>query len=91
MTSVIILHRISTIFHGTIVIDKKVFGNFKFLICEKEIAAQEEVLAALSKKLEENAADYEKYAALYEEKEREEEKLMVLMERWETLALEAGD
>ncbi|MBQ1242256.1 MAG: ABC transporter ATP-binding protein, partial [Oscillospiraceae bacterium] len=60
-------------------------------ICEKEIAAQEQLLAELSAKLEENAADYEKYAVLYEEKEREEEKLMALMERWEELALEAGD
>ena len=60
-------------------------------ICEKEIAAQEQLLAELSAKLEESAADYEKYAALYEEKEREEEKLTALMERWEELALEAGD
>ena len=37
-------------------------------ICEREIAQQEEALAALDARLEEAASDYEKYSALYAEK-----------------------
>ena len=60
-------------------------------ICEREIAQQEEALAALEAQLEEAASDYEKYSALYAEKEAQEQKLTALMERWETLALDAGE
>ena len=60
-------------------------------ICEREIAQQEESLAALDAQLEECASDYEKYSALYAEKETQEQKLADLMERWEALAAEAGE
>ena len=56
-------------------------------ICEREIAQQEEALAALDARLEEA----EKYSALYAEKEAQEQKLTELMERWEALAAEAGE
>ena len=51
----------------------------------------EEALAALDARLEEAASDYEKYSALYAEKEAQEQKLTELMERWEALAAEAGE
>ncbi len=60
-------------------------------ICEREIAAQEAAVAELEKRLEAAASDYEKYAALYEEKTGAEEKLEELMQRWEALAAEAGE
>ncbi|MBQ9460061.1 MAG: ABC-F family ATP-binding cassette domain-containing protein [Oscillospiraceae bacterium] len=60
-------------------------------ICEKEIAAVESEIAALEKRLEEAGSDYEKYAALYEEKTAADTKLEELMERWEALAAEAGE
>ena len=60
-------------------------------VCEREIAAQEAALAALNEKLEAAAADYEKYALLYEEKSAAEAALDELMARWETLAAEAGE
>ena len=60
-------------------------------ICEREISQQEEALAALDARLEEAASDYEKYSALYAEKETQEQKLTELMERWEALAAEAGE
>ena len=60
-------------------------------VCEREIAAQEAAIAALDKQLEEAATDYEKYAALYDEKTAAEAKLDELMPRWEALAQEAGE
>ena len=60
-------------------------------ICEKEIGAQEETIAQLQRQLEESGSDYEKYAALYEEKTRAEQALEALMEKWETLAEQAGE
>ena len=60
-------------------------------IVEREIAAQEAAVAALEQQLEEAASDYEKYAALYEEKTGAETRLEELMTRWETLAQEAGE
>lgn len=60
-------------------------------ICEREIAAQEALVAELDGKLAEAAADYERYAALFEEKTAAEHTLNELMERWETLAAEAGE
>ena len=41
--------------------------------------------------MEESACDYEKYAALYAEKERMDEELLSLMEKWERLSEEAGE
>lgn len=60
-------------------------------ICEREIASQEAAIAELETQLEAAGADYEKYAALYEEKTAAEAKLEELMERWEALAAEAGE
>ena len=60
-------------------------------VCEREIAAREAAIAALDKQLEEAASDYEKYAALYDEKTAAEAKLDELMARWEELAQEAGE
>ena len=54
-------------------------------------AGIEAYLAALDARLEEAASDYEKYSALYAEKEAQEQKLTELMERWEALAAEAGE
>ena len=39
--------------------------------------------------MEANACDYEKYSALYAQKEALDAQLMELMERWEVLAGEA--
>ena len=60
-------------------------------ICEKEIAAQEEAIAQIDKQLAEAGSDYEKYTALYEEKEQAEAALNALMEKWEELAQAAGE
>lgn len=60
-------------------------------ICERDIAAQEEVLAGLNRQLEEAGADYERYTELYTEKTAAEARLSGLMERWEQLAEEAGE
>ncbi len=60
-------------------------------ICERDVAAQETAIAELERRLNEAASDYEKYAALYEEKTAAEAKLGELMERWEALAAEAGE
>ena len=60
-------------------------------VCEKEIAAQEEAIAQLEAQLAEAGSDYEKYTALYEEKEKAEAALNALMEKWEQLAETAGE
>ena len=60
-------------------------------ICEKEIAAQEEAIAQLEAQLTEAGSDYEKYTALYEEKEQAEAALNALLEKWEELAEAAGE
>lgn len=60
-------------------------------ICEKEIATQEEAIAQIDKQLAEAGSDYEKYTALYEEKENAEKALNALMEKWEELAEAAGE
>ena len=60
-------------------------------VCEREIAAQEAAIAELDRQLEEAATDYEKYAALYDEKTAAGAKLDELMARWEELAAEAGE
>jgi len=76
--------------------EKKPKGNHsqqsarrQLTVCEREIAAQEAAVAALDAQLEAAANDYEKYAALYEEKTAAEAKLDALMARWEELAQEA--
>ena len=60
-------------------------------ICEKDIAKMEERMAKLDEEMEIHACDAGKLAELYEEKQGCEEELMVLMERWEELAAEAGE
>ena len=58
-------------------------------ICERDMAKLEEEMAALDRELEANACDYEKYSALYAQKEELDAQLLALMERWEKLAEEA--
>ena len=41
--------------------------------------------------MEAAACDYERYGALYAEKEAMDEELLALMERWEQLSEEAGE
>ena len=60
-------------------------------ICEKEISAQEAAIAQIEQRLEEAGGDYERYSEIYKEKEAAEETLGALMEKWETLAEQAGE
>ena len=50
---------------------------------EREIEKQENAIAELDIKIEENGADYQELAKLYEEKEQAEMLLLDLMEQWE--------
>ncbi|MBR2131423.1 MAG: ABC-F family ATP-binding cassette domain-containing protein, partial [Oscillospiraceae bacterium] len=52
-------------------------------ICERDMAKLEAEIARLDGELAEAACDYEKYSALYAQKEELDEQLLVLMERWE--------
>ena len=60
-------------------------------IVQRDIEKLEEAIAAKEAEMEANACDYEKYGALYAEKEALDEQLMELMEKWEQLAEEAGE
>ena len=60
-------------------------------ICQREIEKLEEAIREKEAELEANACDYEKYSALYSEKEAMDEALLSLMERWEQLSEEAGE
>ena len=60
-------------------------------ICEKEISAQEAAIAEIEQRLEEAGSDYERYSEIYKEKEAAEETLGALMEKWESLAEQAGE
>ena len=60
-------------------------------ICEKEISAQEAAIAEIEQRLEEAGGDYERYSEIYKEKEAAEETLGALMEKWESLAEQAGE
>ena len=60
-------------------------------ICEKDIAKMEERMAKLDEEMEVHACDAGKLNELYAEKQKLEEELMALMERWEELAAEAGE
>ena len=60
-------------------------------ICEKEISAQETAIAEIEQRLEEAGGEYERYSEIYKEKEAAEQKLSELMEKWETLAEQAGE
>ena len=60
-------------------------------IVQREIEKLEETIAAKAAEMEASACDYEKYGALYAEKEAMDEQLLELMEKWEQLAEEAGE
>ena len=60
-------------------------------LCERDIAKIEERVASLEAAMEENACNAERLQELYSEKTAAEEELTALMEKWETLALEAGE
>jgi len=60
-------------------------------ICQREIEKLEETIAKKEAELEQAACDYEKYSALYAEKEELDMQLLELMEKWEQLAEEAGE
>ena len=56
-------------------------------ICEREIAKAETELAELEQKMEQNACDYGKYNAFYQEKQQLEQQLEQMMQRWEELSV----
>ncbi len=58
-------------------------------ICERDMAKLEEEIKALEAEMEASACDYEKYSAVYAQKETLDGQLMELMEKWEALAEEA--
>ena len=58
-------------------------------ICQREIEKLEEAIRAKEAELEAAARDYERYSVLYAEKEKMDEELLALMERWEALSEEA--
>ena len=58
-------------------------------IVQREIDKLEAAIKDKEAELEANACDYEKYSALYAEKEQMDEELLTLMERWEQLSEEA--
>ena len=60
-------------------------------IVQREIEKMEEAIRQKEAELEANACDYEKYSALYTEKEQMDEELLALMEKWEQLSEEAGE
>ncbi len=58
-------------------------------IVQREIDKLEAAIKDKEAELEANACDYEKYSALYAEKEQMDEELLELLERWERLSEEA--
>ena len=50
---------------------------------EREIEKQEQLIAELDDKISKNGADYQELTKLLQEKEKEEERLLDLMEQWE--------
>ena len=50
-----------------------------------------DIAAEIAQRLEEAGGDYERYSEIYKEKEAAEQKLSELMEKWETLAEQAGE
>ena len=59
-------------------------------ICQREIERLEETLKLVEAEMEKNACDYEKYSALYAQKEALDVQILEAMEKWERLAEEAG-
>ena len=60
-------------------------------ICQREMDKLEEAIRQKEAEMEAAACDYERYGALYAEKEAMDEELLALMERWEQLSEEAGE
>ena len=60
-------------------------------ICQREMDKLEEAIRRKEAEMEAAASDYERYGALYAEKEAMDEELLALMERWERLSEEAGE
>ena len=60
-------------------------------ICQREMDKLEEAIRQKEAEMEAAACDYEKYGALYAEKEAMDEELLALMERWEALCEEVGE
>ena len=60
-------------------------------ICQREIDRLEAEARDLEAALEENACDYERYSALYAQKEALDAQILEEMERWEALAEEVGE
>ncbi len=60
-------------------------------ICQREMDKLEEAIRRKGAEMEAAASDYERYGALYAEKEAMDEELLALMERWERLSEEAGE
>ena len=60
-------------------------------ICQREMDKLEEAIRRKEAEMEAAASDYERYGALYAEKEAMDEELLALMERWEQLSEEAGE
>ena len=58
---------------------------------EREIEKQEAAIAAMDKKIQAAAADYQELSRLMEEKEAAEEQLMALMEQWEAAQSDLSD
>jgi hypothetical protein len=58
-------------------------------ICERDIARAEEQMAELDSAMEAAACDYEKLNQLIQDKERLQEQLDALYEKWEALSEEA--
>ena len=57
----------------------------------KVVPSLEEAIRRKEAEMEAAASDYERYGALYAEKEAMDEELLALMERWERLSEEAGE
>ena len=60
-------------------------------LCERDVAKAEAHLRELDEQMEENACCAEKLAELFAEKQAAEAELNALLEKWETLAGEAGE
>ena len=60
-------------------------------ICEREIAKKEDEIARLDADMELAACDAQRLNELFEQKTAAERELDALMERWEALAIEAGE
>ena len=58
---------------------------------KRKFPRRKTAIAEIEQRLEEAGGDYERYSEIYKEKEAAEQKLGALMEKWETLAEQAGE